>query len=168
MTLRRIVLGLSVVALVNHTTSAFAQTAEETVSFIVQGLEDGKVIQKDNVSVASVSETAKSPANYLISPPGTLDFDQLTVTQIERCKFQVVKRKGDKIRYSTYDFNNLTDVSFTLGYGLLNFSGQCPIKDDDGSCNATDLISNKVPTPPRRIIKAISFMKSTYCGGSAF
>lgn len=168
MFMRSIILCAAALVALSSTTSAFAQTAEETVSFILYGVEDGTKVVRGDAVVATVAETAKSPATYVISPAGKLDFDSVSVKEVEKCKFEVIRTIQSKQRTSIYDFNKLSDVTFTLGYGLLNFAGKCAIKDDDGSCNPTTLISDQIKVPPQRIMKAIDFMKATYCVGSAF
>jgi hypothetical protein len=148
--------------------TASAQNAEETVAFILHGVEDGRKIAIGSSSVATVTETSRSPAAFAISPPGKLDVDEVSVREVEKCRFEVKAKRAQKTTTSVMDFQKLNDVKFTLGIGLLNFSGRCAIKGGDGSCNSVAMITADMGTPAQRIRKAISFLKDNYCSGSAF
>ncbi|MGZ2403326.1 hypothetical protein [Rhizobium ruizarguesonis] len=152
--------------------SAFAQSAEETVAFILNGVEDGRklVSRGADISViATVKQNASSPAFFTVSPPGKIDLVSIKVTQGSACKFLVERENKDgKRRSDVYDFGKVVDVKYTAGIGLLNFADSCPIKGSDGSCNTTTLIAPDMGTPPQRVRNAITYLKANYCAGSGF
>lgn len=158
-----------VASLASGASPAFSQTAEETVSFILYGLEDGRKIVQGGAVVATVEQTSSSPATYLVSPSGQLELDQATVRKLDNCQFEVsVQSSSAKERKAIYDFSKVGDVTFTLGNGLLSFAGKCAIKGSDGSCNSTALISAETTAPENRVRKAVKFLKANYCAGSAY
>ncbi|MDQ1185378.1 hypothetical protein [Agrobacterium larrymoorei] len=158
-----------VASLTASVSPAFSQTAEETVSFILYGLEDGRKIVQGGTVVATVEQTSSSPATYLVSPSGQLELDQATVRKLENCQFEVIVHSSPaKERKAIYDFSKVGDITFTLGNGLLSFAGKCAIKGSDGSCNSTALISAEMTAPENRVRKAIKFLKANYCAGSAY
>jgi hypothetical protein len=146
-----------------------AQSAEETAAFIISGVEDGAKVVKDGTVVANLTLIAQSPATFSLSSPTNQPMGEISVQEIEKCKFEVKARKtSQETQSATYDFNKLSGVTFELGYGLLNFAGSCAAKGPGGSCTSKVLAGDLIPIPPQRIVKAVDFMKATYCSGSAF
>lgn len=146
---------------------ALAQTAEETVAFMTEGMEDGREVTSGGVEYTISQEDGK--ASYVItsssSPPKV---ELRTVRQIDSCTFDI-SAKGNPDLEGEYiiDFSRFIGARENAGFVFLNFTGKCPLKFR-GECLKEHLVSTGFEVDPRRLSRAIDYFKRTYCAGMAY
>ncbi|QQM29085.1 hypothetical protein JET14_12130 [Martelella lutilitoris] len=149
-------------------------TAEETVAFILYGIENGSYVDVGSTSLGTyksgiVSQTSSAPAEYSF-PAGMGEYSSISVKQTDPCVFSVISRdKAGQNESRSYDFNHFATLVFTSrGDGRIGFSGECPIVREDGNCgkNGTVKVDNIIFAD--RLEKAVDFLKQTYCPGAPF
>ncbi|TCT37467.1 hypothetical protein [Martelella mediterranea] len=158
-------------------TTCFADelpTAEETVAFILYGIENGSYVDVGSTSLGTyrsgiVSQTSSAPAEYSF-PDDMGEYRSISVKQTDPCVFSVNSRdKAGQKERRNYDFNHFATLVFTSrGDGRIAFSGECPIVREDGNCgkNGTIKVDNIIFAD--RLGKAVDFLRQTYCPGAPF
>lgn len=148
-------------------------TAEETVAFILYGVEDGSLLQKsdylsDTHQIGFVSQTESAPATFAY-PAGLSSLKTVTVKEIAPCIFDV-SETDDAGQSSSrkYDFDKFAVLTHSGDYWSVRFAGKCPIVNSDGSCSKTGGAFVDYPVPVSRLQMAADFMKREYCAGAPF
>lgn len=164
--------GLFAATLCLTCSAASAQTASETVAFILFGLEDGKTVKSGDGAVRIEQIVSDSAAKYEITRHDGHSAHYITVSQVNPCQYDV-RFSGDNIPNSwasdRFDFSRLVSASEGNPFTTINFSGQCPIKyGGSGKCTGIHQQPVSYPGDFVRLQKAIDYFKSSFCAGPAF
>lgn len=164
-------IAATVLLLFPSTAPTSAQTASETVAFILFGMEDGRTVLRTKGQF-HVRQTSSDPsASYDISySGGASGKKKVTVSPAGTCNFnvEIIDEKNATYK-SQYNFAHLASASRLNLFFSINFNGQCPIKYlNDDKCETTHLMLPEYGISYSRLQKAIDYYKSSFCAGSAF
>jgi hypothetical protein len=142
-----------------HATGASAQTAEETVMFLLNGTEDG-----DTAGGAKVRKVDKNTWTFAFENGNTV---RARVVQVSPCRYEISSSAKSEENF-VYDFSGLRDVEIQdIGPGLgVKFLGATRV---NGS--STQPLDGQVflaYTQVERLKRAVSYFRSTFCKGRAF
>lgn len=162
------------VTLVMSAISAAAQTAEETTAFLMFGLEDGRVVTRNDGNVL-VHQITASPASYSIEGFERLENPKMRAVAVKResqCQFEFsVTDAGGGVTTTAIDFAKLTKVSEVgvdasiLAY---EFRDRCAVKTGQ-RCSSVRLVLLGELLPDRdRYDNALAYFRKNFCAGSAF
>ncbi|TCT37659.1 hypothetical protein EDC90_101749 [Martelella mediterranea] len=150
----------------------YRPTAEETVAFIIYGVEDGSLLQSgsyiDNTyRSGTVVQSRDIPARFEF-PEGLSDIRNVTVEQSKPCVFAVRETSGEgQTSTIEYDFNLFSTLDISGDYRILRFAGSCPV-DAGQDCLKSKLLSMDHHATIDRLKMAADFMKREYCDGAPF
>ncbi|MQX74646.1 hypothetical protein [Sinorhizobium meliloti] len=143
-------------------TAALGQSAEETVSFLLNGTEDGRKIE--HFSYRRVTE---NPLTYILTVKG-VDLVKFTVSQINACEY-VSEFAGIKDRSKYFktqvNFSAVKDIRPAETW-LLEFADRCAVQEIDGSCK-NNLIS-EYGVEYHRASAALAYFRANFCKGNAY
>lgn len=165
-TLQNLKLLALTVALLAGVSNAFAQSAEETVAFMTDGMEDGR----EGVSQSKqylVTQEPGQPKFTITTTPASAPVT-VSVQRIDECKFSV-EYVGEPEMEGEYilDFAQFVGAGRIGGEVSLQFSGSCPLKFR-GECVKDHMVPTGFAVEPLRLDKAIAYFKKTACAGRAF
>lgn len=148
---------------------AHAQTAEETVAFITDGMEDGRTFSHHERSISITQKSGSSTFKIVETPTKGTSSEELTVRALDKCRFDISSVGGNE-PYSGYviDFSRFIGADVSTGELVtLKFASACPITFN-GKCFSEHLVNPGFEIEPRRLNKAIDYFKRTYCSGMAY
>lgn len=171
----RYVTALAAVFVLTQQASLAAEppSAEETVAFILYGVEDGALVQtgssfQNNYQSGFISQTEKTPAHFIV-PDGLSHLKSLSVDQIDPCVFKVTSTDESSSSHTReYDFNKFSVLTYDGNYWSVRFAGRCPIVNADGSCSKAGGAIVDYSVSVARLQMAADFLKREYCSGAPF
>lgn len=146
-----------------------AQTAEETVAFITDGMEDGRIFSHRDKSVSITQTPGGSTFKIIKTPTEYAVPEELTVRALDKCRFDISTTGGGE-PYTGYviDFSHFIGAEISSGELVtLKFASQCPITFE-GGCVADHLVTPGFEVEQWRLNKAIDYFKRTFCSGVAY
>ncbi len=157
---------LSLVASLVVPAGAHAQTVEETVAFIVLGLEDNSNKMTKH-GTAKIIQRSSSPAIYdFVGAPLKGGIERVTVRSIKKCTIGVtIVGDPEEPVEIVYDFDKFIDLDLSLGLPILTFTPSCGVSRDN-LCSAKAPL--EVTMPVDRLLRALSYLRSNFCAGNAF
>lgn len=176
--IRAISIGFSITLNAILAGNAFAQSAEETVAYIVDGLEDGATVAMEIDGKQRTALVSRKPTEETVF---SLKWDNGTIssTKIRKVNDCLYILSGIDIDGNPYD-----GTTVDLGGGNLLWSHIeksrskanyphytiCFNADDPQKkwCNANPTISDRRKQDENRIIRAVEYFTSEYCKQKAF
>lgn len=147
---------------------AAAQTAEETVAFIVGGLEDGRSYKVFNERFTIVQTPGKAEFRVMAGTPPRSEGLMLIAAQNE-CVYTLsnLEKPGPDGSFSV-DFSQLIGVrSDGPEFLWLDFKGSCPVRAGS-ECSSSFLLPPGFEDDRGRLDAALTYFRGNFCRGSAF
>ena len=160
--------------LVSAPGAALAQNAEETAAFLLFGLEDMEAPGPNGLM--RVTQTAKSPAEYVVDLAGRTGTIKVAQISDEKCRFTAERTSagGETPVRTNFSFERATLVEEARPGQppRLVFAGlQCRALDET-TRNLTKPCPADAATPPygdaTRLRRAFDFFRSSFCRPLAF
>lgn len=144
--------------------SAFAQSAEETVAFLVQGAEDGG--RNGGVSWSKLDDDPLTLKGDYISGENLPRSMTLIVKRIETCKFeaQITTPVGTSVTH--IDFSTAYDIEKDDNYWKILFRAQCAF--NIVTANICSASSTYNIDEFERAEKALQYLQSKHCPPKQF
>lgn len=159
--------------------SAYAQSREDTVTYILLGIENGS--KSDFTKSLWVKDGDGSFLTKYVGPNKAEATNLLTVTAISDCEYEMKDQRGDKPPViSRFNFEKAGDAQPSIPLDKIDGHNParitipnvavCLVADSNGKCVPINPFESRLMVNPQatRTVAAMKYFKESFCKGASF